>query len=259
MAYMTDENGNYKRTVRCGHCYDKGHNKSACPKRKQDLKDNIEHYIKKLADSTAPADDWQRQNIERYLKRSKEQLHKMETRGQNRKCGYCSEPGHTRRTCPERKSEVSRVTDETIDFRNRVVERLINDGFGPGALVKVRHRHGEEPRLAVVTHVNFMELTTRCKVSKSDYFNGYQGVGYQYLVPFEDDYGYSYTDGECYLPVNYTNVDDIPVSEWYRNPSNNAAELLSGVDTSEDSLLTEEAIDRKKVSKWVADNIVDPR
>mgnify|MGYP003313669467 FL=1 len=49
------------------------------------------------------------------------------------------------------------------------------------------------------------------------------------------------------------------MSEWYRNPSNNAAELLSGVDISEDSLLAEETIDRKKVSKWVADNIVDPR
>ncbi len=258
MAYMTDENGNYRRTVTCGHCYEKGHNKGSCEKRKVDLKANVETYSKQLAENKF-RNSYDRECIERYLKHSKEQLHKMETKGQNRKCGYCSETGHTRRTCPERKSEVSRVTDETIDFRNRVAERLANDGFGPGALVKVRHRHGEEPRLAVVTNINFVQLTTRCKVSKDDYFNGHNGVGYQYLVPFEDTWGYSYADGECYLPVNYTNVDDIPVSEWYRNPSNNAAELLSGVDISEDSLLTEETIDRKQVSKWVADNIVDPR
>ena len=257
MAYMTDENGNYKRTVTCGHCYEKGHNKGSCEKRKVDLAERVKVYEKEL--SNPDLEGWRRTNAERYLERSKSDLNKMLTKGQNRKCGYCSETGHTRRTCPERKSEVSRVTDETIDFRNRVVERLVSDGFGPGALVKVRHRHGEEPRLAVVTHINFMELTTRCKASKVDYFNGHNGVSFQYLVPFEDGYGYSYADGTCYLSSNYTNVDDIPESEWYRNPSNNAAELLSGVDTSEDSLLTEEAIDRKKVSKWVADNIVDPR
>jgi hypothetical protein len=257
MAYMTDENGNYKRTVTCGHCYDKGHNKGSCEKRKVDLAERVKVYEKEL--TNPDLEGWRRTNAERYLERSKSDLNKMLTKGQNRKCGYCSETGHTRRTCPERKSEVSRITDETIDFRNRVAERLVNEGFGPGALVKVRHRHGEEPRLAVVTHINFMELTTRCKVSPNDYFNGHNGVGYQYLVPFEDTWGGSYTNGECYLPVNYTNVDNIPVSEWYRNPSNNAAELLSGVDISEDSLLTEEAIDRKHVSKWVANNIVDPR
>ena len=49
MAYITDKNGNYKRTVRCSHCYEKEHNKSACPKRKQDLKDNVERYTKELA------------------------------------------------------------------------------------------------------------------------------------------------------------------------------------------------------------------
>ena len=97
MAYMTDENGNYKRTVRCGHCYEKGHNKGSCPKRKQDLKTNIEAYSKQLAEDKF-RNSYDRECIERYLRRSKEQLHKMETKDQNRKCGYCSEPGHTRRT-----------------------------------------------------------------------------------------------------------------------------------------------------------------
>ena len=258
MAYMTDANGDWKRTVTCGHCYEKGHNKSSCKSLRQTLRDRIVRD-KAALEADKWGDEWEKRSAQSRLERSSRELHKMENRGKNRKCGYCGETGHTRRTCPERKSEVTRITDETIDFRNRVAERLVNDGFGPGALVKVQHRHGEDARLAVVTSISFSDLTTRCKASKVDYFNGHNGVSFQYLVPFEDGYGYSYADGTCYLSSNYTNVDDIPESEWYRNPSNNAAELLSGVDISEDSLLTEEAIDRKQVSRWVADNIVDPR
>ena len=41
MAYMTDENGNYKRTVTCGHCYEKGHNKSSCKSMRQRLRERI--------------------------------------------------------------------------------------------------------------------------------------------------------------------------------------------------------------------------
>ena len=258
MAYITDENGNYKRTVRCGHCYEKGHNKGSCPKRKQDLKTNIEAYNKQLAEDKF-RNSYDRECIERYLMRSKEQLHKMETKGQNRKCGYCSEPGHTRRTCTARKSEVQRITDETIDFRKRVAERMVHDGFGIGALVEVATRYGQDPRMAMITSINFKDLSTNFKVSKENYFNGYNGLSFQYLVPFEDNYGYTYTDGHCYLDCHYANVDDIPESEWYRNPTNSVPKLLSGVDVSEDSLLAEETIDWKTVSKWVADTIVDPK
>ena len=257
MAYMTDEDGNYRRTVTCGHCYEKGHNQGSCEKRKEHLAEQIEGYKAQL--SKGGLDEWRKQNTERYLTRVESDLNKMMTKGQNRKCGYCSETGHTRRTCPTRKSEVARITDETIDFRTRVAERLVNEGFGPGALVKVAPRSGEEGRLAIVTSIEFNDLTTRCKVSKADYFNGHNGVSYQYLVPFTDDYGYSYDTGTCYLSCDYANVDGVPESEWYRNPRNNAPELLSGVAVSLDSLLSKETISYKQVSKWITDNIVDPR
>tara|TARA_R110002074_G_scaffold10603_1_gene40071 strand:- start:278 stop:463 length:186 start_codon:yes stop_codon:yes gene_type:complete len=58
---------------------------------------------------------------------------------------------------------------------------------------------------------------------------------------------------------DYLNIDDIPESEWYRNPNNAEAQLLSGVEVSEDALLPESAIDAKQVSKWITDNIVDPK
>ena len=83
MAYKVDENGNYQRTVRCSHCYEVGHNKSSCPKRKQDLKDNIARYTKELEEDNF-SEPWYKENTERYLANSKEQLAKMTQKGKKR-------------------------------------------------------------------------------------------------------------------------------------------------------------------------------
>ena len=261
MAYMTDENGNYKRTVRCGHCYEKGHNKSACPKRKQDLQSNIEHYTKELANSTAPADDWQRKNIERYLQRSKDQLHKMETRGQNRKCGFCSETGHTRRTCPHRKAKVAESTRDTLDFRAKVLARMVEAGYAPGCLVEVRNPIAGSSAhvLAIVTDIGLDRVETSMKVSKDNYFNVASGVQFTYVTPVTDSWGTTHTNGVGYIDLTYMNVDDVCESEWYRNQDSRSARLVSGVDASEQQVAGPGALDQKQVSKWVADNIIDPR
>ena len=49
MAYTTDANGNYKRTVRCGYCYETGHNKSSCEAKKESHKSKIAIYEQQLA------------------------------------------------------------------------------------------------------------------------------------------------------------------------------------------------------------------
>lgn len=255
MAYMTDENGNYKRTVRCGYCYEKGHNKSACPKRKVDLKENVERYTKELAENKF-AHDYERSNIERYLRNAKDSLHKMETRGQNRKCGFCGDPGHTRRTCPERKRQATEQLTKTLHVRKRTAERMMAVGFGPGALIRTTSNE----KLAVVTEVDFENLAASHAVSQDTYFHGAQLIRFQYLVPKEDSWGgRPTTNGSCYIPMDYLNIDDIPQESWYRNPENRSCELLSSVEVSEDTLLSEASIDAKKVEKWVISNIVDPK
>jgi hypothetical protein len=259
MAYITDENGNYKRTVRCGHCYEKEHNKSACPKRKQDLKNNVERYTKELAENKF-TQDYQRSNTERYLQNSKDQLHKMATRGQNRKCGFCSETGHNRSTCPVRKTQVADKTELTIALRKGAAERMINDGFGPGSLVSVADpRRNNVDVLAIVTTVDFVNIAPSHKPSKEEYFNGHRGVYYQYVVPMDDRWGGKHTTGTCYIPLKYMNIDDIPEEQWYRRPGNPTAEMLSGVEMSEDQLLSAGSIEEKQVSKWVTNYVVDPR
>tara|TARA_B100002019_G_scaffold280820_1_gene284182 strand:+ start:586 stop:1374 length:789 start_codon:yes stop_codon:yes gene_type:complete len=262
MAYMTDENGNYKRTVRCGYCWEKGHNKSSCPKRKQDLKNNIERYKQELADSTAPADDMQRMRTEGYLRHSEQELHKMENRGKGRKCGYCGEKGHTRRTCVHRKNKVAEELSKILDVRKRAAERMMDHGFGPGALISVDSpsEHGQSV-MAIVTKVDFNRIESRHVVSKDEYFYGTDCVLYNYVVPQQDTWSNTpKVTGYCYVPLEYLNIDDIHENEWYRTPSNRSCTLLSPVDVSEDSLLTEDSFgDKKKVENWVIRNIVDPR
>jgi len=259
MAYTTDENGNYKRTVRCGHCYEKGHNRGSCSKRKEDLASNIERYEKELAEDSF-SEEWYKTNTERALTRSKDDLNKMLTKGQNRKCGFCAETGHNRSTCPVRKTQVVDKTALTIALRKGAAERMINDGFGPGSLVSVADpRHGDVDVLAIVTTVDFVNIAPSHKPNKEEYFNGHRGIYYQYVVPMDDRWGGKHITGTCYIPLKYMNVDDIPNHQWYCNPANPTAELLSGAEMSEDQLLSAESIDEKQVSKWIVNHIVDPR
>ena len=98
MSYRVDENGNYKRTVTCGHCYETGHNQSSCKHRKEKLTNAITTYERQIAEDNFD-DDWDRRHASRWLENNKAQLEKMNNRGKNRKCSYCTEVGHTRRTC----------------------------------------------------------------------------------------------------------------------------------------------------------------
>ena len=260
MAYMTDENGNYKRTVRCGYCYEKGHNRSACPKRKTDLQESVKRYTKELAETDRPADDYQVRNAERYLQHAKNELHKIGTRGKNRKCGFCGEEGHTRRTCSHRKIKVAEQLKKTLDVRKRVADRMIDDGFGPGALIKVKNQYTGDESMAVVSDIKFKDIAPNSAVSKESYFYGAQAVRYELVVPVTDRWSGVMRGGMCYVPLDYMNIDDIPFDEWYRQPNNHDCTLLSGVDVSEDALLTEETYgDKKEVEKWVIQNIVDPK
>jgi len=253
MAYITDENGNYKRTVRCSHCYEKGHNKSACKEHKKSLHANVERYTKELAEDNF-THSYMKANAERYLAQNKHTLDKMAKRGKNRKCGFCSHEGHTRRTCPERKRQVSEALTKTLALRNHVAQSMIIGGFGSGALIQVDGQH-----LAVVTNIAFTELAPCHAVTKNRYFNSARLVEYQYVVPRDHGHGgRPSTLGMCHIPLHYLNVDNIPEGDWYRTNKDDAF-LLSNVETNRAVLLGATSLDEKRVTKFVIDNIVDTR
>ena len=97
--------GNYNGTVRCGHCYQQGHNKRSCPRKLENLqrqyaeaKDGttnshyVEYYAQQIAKMTGT-------NPETGATR------KRRNESYGRKCSYCREGGHSRRTCPTLKED----------------------------------------------------------------------------------------------------------------------------------------------------------
>ena len=71
-------------TVTCSECYNTGHNRNGCPRRK-------ERHAEALALPEGEREYYQRRLIEDFARKKQ------------RKCSYCDEQGHNRRSCQKLK------------------------------------------------------------------------------------------------------------------------------------------------------------
>lgn len=133
MAYL-----NGRQTVRCGYCYEKGHNRNGCEKLKDFVKNNPTSY-------TA-------HRHKEYLESSK-----------HRVCAYCKEGGHNRKKCAKAHNDIIVVAEINMNFRKKFIETMNTKGIGPGALLKVEEISGYNSvgeykylknQLCLVTKVN---------------------------------------------------------------------------------------------------------
>jgi len=148
VAYITDENGEYKRTVRCGHCWQKGHNKGSCPERKKDLADRIKK-VKVQIKADSYENDWSRRSDQQRLESYTEQLDKMLNKGKNRKCSYCQEGGHNRKTCTVRKGAIANAASELTTWREKLHSKMQDVGLGVGAIVRTGVRTQDDTVFAL--------------------------------------------------------------------------------------------------------------
>mgnify|MGYP003113147725 CR=1 FL=1 len=231
MAYTQDKNGNYKRTVRCGYCYEIGHNRSSCPAKKQMHKDNIVNYEKILKKKDLTVID--RQHNERLLANHKKQLDKANNRGKNRKCSYCSEPGHTRRTCAHRKADMKVFVKECLEVRKQFADRMISTGFGVGCLGYRGDYYGENEELTIVESISWDKIS---HFTKHDGPQAWTDVVFsRSLKPAK-----YYPNGQLWsslLPMEVSKLDNEPS----RINEKMAFRIVSPVDTFiPDDFLTEE-------------------
>ena len=126
-------------TVRCSNCYDKGHNRSGCPKLKEDM-------IKRLA---ADPDDW----------RAKDYFEKKQ-RTSKRTCGYCKESGHNRKTCSEAKKDRDVFILQNQTAREKALEWMKSSGVGVGTLIK-RESYYEDEHLALVEQIRWSQINAK--------------------------------------------------------------------------------------------------
>ena len=102
----------YSGTVHCGHCYEKGHNKTACPKMRRE--------------AAANPDSWQATHVARYAAR----------KAKPKICSYCDGSGHTRAGCDDMKAHKAVFREDLILWRSAMVKWMQDTGLGIGSLVR---------------------------------------------------------------------------------------------------------------------------
>ena len=102
----------YSGTVRCGHCYNSGHNRRGCPTLKKHVEEN--------------PDSW---TATKYNAR------KERNAATKRRCSYCAKPGHNRRGCAELKMRMRDDVFANKKYRRLFVKEIKRLGIGPGALI----------------------------------------------------------------------------------------------------------------------------
>jgi hypothetical protein len=110
----------YKRTVRCSHCYESGHNKMGCPQ----FKEQIERYRADYGDDYYA--------VSRY----DEKKARMSNAKNNRSCSYCGTHGHSRSQCTKLKAAKELFRTKNVEYRENYLKALIDNGVGPGAMLK---------------------------------------------------------------------------------------------------------------------------
>ena len=261
MAYIQDKNGKYKRTVRCGFCYKIGHNKSSCPEKKQMHQDSIAKYKKMLEGEDLTVLD--RQHTERLLASHTKQLDKSNNRGKNRRCGFCGDFGHTRRTCKERKDKLAEKLEQTLDVRERMRDALLDIGYGPGALVNVTVRDARylDGVLGVVKSVDFKEIQQNHVYDGGSWAPMHNhNVTVKLLQPIKDYWGTEYDEVNVSMPISVLNLDGHELHHGFvasMRDRDHLSTLVSSSECSKKSFNSDD-FDTELVSKWVLKNIVDP-
>jgi len=208
LSYITDEKGNWKRTVTCSHCYEKGHNRSGCSSLKKDLVAKVADYEKQLAEDKF-TDDWDRDWTRRRLEESKGQLNRASNRGKNRKCSYCKEGGHTRRTCQDRKGDIESEAQKMLAGRKILFPRMEEHGVGVGALISY------EGDIYTVQDIDWEQITQENIINE----NGHAPRATRPIIArsFPTEH---YTRGRISsfaLPDEVTNVSNAEISRWARS------------------------------------------
>jgi len=184
--------------------------------RKEKLANTIAEYERKIAEDNFD-DDWDRRHTERWLENNKEQLKKINNRGKNRKCSYCKEQGHTRRTCSYRNGDMNNFATKTLEAREKFIDRFIEHGLGVGALVMIKNWDAEE--LAMVSGVNWTYITHHAAL----------GGDQQYidLITTETLTG---RRNSCMLPRSIADIEDICKDNPKRGRRESVMTITSPVD-----------------------------
>lgn len=125
----------WDNTVRCSHCYGKGHNKAGCESLRENMKQRIND----------DPDDWR---AKRYFE--------QKARSIKRTCSYCSNAGHNRKTCRELIHAKETTTCKAAEWRHEAMDYFKRIGIGVGALVRYNN-----DAVGLITNIDWYAMDHR--------------------------------------------------------------------------------------------------
>ena len=140
-------------TVRCGNCYESGHNITGCPELKKAWEEDPTSYNGRR---------WQR-----YIDR----------KAQPKVCSYCDEKGHTRAGCETMKGHKVTFTNDATLWRSALVKWMKDSQLGIGALVRCQDaQYHTETGYVYASDENYVPPVGMIMKGVSGDLNHYSGI-----------------------------------------------------------------------------------
>jgi hypothetical protein len=157
-------------------------------------------------------------------------------------------------------------TEKTLRFRRDLCDKFIEHGLGPGALIEVDTREWsdnggpEALALGIVTSIDFSEIRECHKYDGGRYFGNFpRNINISLVKPVKSAWSDRLVENVTEMPnINLLNTDEHEVHEGFSRKDRGIKTVASPVACGRD-MMSYGSTDRKAVSKWVLENIVDPK
>jgi hypothetical protein len=262
-----------RRSSTCSYCGDTDHQVNECPHAESDWASLKQGTIP--LNSVTPRSwyklpkywsDWYKQaeTAVSKIEAARNRANKKRTASTTpRKCGFCGDTSHTRRTCGHMASFVTKCEKANENWRREAYRWLVDNGLYVGSAIKVRERNwngdGAE-HVALVTSINLDEINVMSGFST----RWYSDPASNYIQPVEITVQ---ADGRSHrLGIGKLPKTDSPVAEKsfaYYAPYEYVCKLTSNATPpSEDWVTSYKAawtwLAKRKSYEWLKDNkIVD--
>ena len=220
--------GRYRSSPTCSKCYQTGHTKRGCPTYKAKAEEWLSTNKHLEGTDEYPFKPYWVREVENY-----------KNIGKNRKCSWCDEYGHNKRSCSDRKSASAKNIEKNKEWRAQVLESLKNLGFGVGTLIERKRNYDTDSGdLYMVTDMYWDKINLKC--SSND------------LIPYTDFYKQHYKDGISYPSFRVKRVSNGRENTMYypQVVDDNGTELLYH---SSNKLNIVSSVEPRPPSDWVND------
>ena len=262
MAWKYDDNGKAKRSVRCGYCGEIGHNRSSCPHQREARLKKIEVYKAKMEEVGPDHEDYDW--YKRVVEAQQRNLKTNKPKGDQRRCGFCGEYGHSRRTCTKRKEQINEKVNQAIFAREFVRDVIVRHQIGLGSLVTVdvsRITPSDDIKRAfgLVIDYDWDNVTgEHLPIEGKQYYEKTPNVlTVRFVNPVPGRWGSEHNEVNVGLPHHWMDPEQVGGEPW-ANYNQLLLKCVDGEVQCDESILSESQIEPANIIKQ-AIQMVDPK